>query len=231
MHVQTRTLTVIIALLAGVGGGLVPPAAGAADEAYFRPVVPAQPTASPGKIEVIEFFSYGCPHCAHFDPLLSAWAAKLPKDVVLRRVPVGFDRPPWINLQRAYYALESDGDLGKLDAALFHAIHEEQQPLWDEPHLAEWVGRNGGNVEKFSAAYVSFGVNNQTVQADKLQMDYAIDSVPSIAVAGRYVITASTAGGEMPYLKELLVNTDKVIAKVRAEHAPAPRPGSAPAPR
>ncbi len=191
-------------------------------DSYFRPVVPPQPSASPGKIEVIEFFSYACPHCANFYPLISSWEAKLPKDVVFRRVPVGFERAAWVNLQRTFYALQADGELAKLDGALFRAIHQEQQPLFDEPHIADWIGRHGGDADKFAAAYVSFGVNNQTVEADKMQLDYAIDSVPSIAVDGRYVATAHPEPGEMPYLQELLANTDKLIAKARAEHAAAP---------
>jgi len=195
----------------------------------YRELQPAQHSGSPGKIEVIEFFSYACPHCAHFYPILNSWQAKLPKDVVLVRVPVGFDRPQWVNLQRAFYALQASGDFAKLDGALFHAIHEEQQPLFDESSLAAWVGRSGGHAEQFAAAYVSFGVNNQTVQADKLASDFLVDSVPTLSVDGRYVAMADPAGGEETYLKQLLANTDKLIARVRAQRGtagkPAPKPG------
>jgi protein dithiol oxidoreductase (disulfide-forming) len=194
----------------------------------YRSLEPPQPTDSPGKIEVLEFFSYACPHCAHFAPLVSTWDVKLPKDVVFRRVPVGFDRPPWVNLQRAFYALQASGDFARLDAALFHAIHEEQQPLFDEQNLAAWVGRSGGHAEQFSAAYVSFGVNNQTVQADKLASDYLIDSVPAMAVDGKYVAMADPTPGETAYLQQLLANTDKLIAKVRAERAATAKPAAKP---
>jgi len=198
------------------------------DGTDYRSLEPPQPTNNPAKIEVIEFFSYGCPHCAHFAPLVSAWDTKLPKDVVFRRVPVGFDRPQWINLQRAFYALQASGDFARLDGPLFHAIHEEQQQLFDEQSLAAWVGRNGGHAEQFSAAYVSFGVNNQTVQADKLPSDYLIDSIPAMAVDGKYVAMADPAPGEDAYLQQLLANTDKLIAKVRAER-PTAKPGAKPA--
>jgi len=194
----------------------------------YRSLEPPQPTDSPAKIEVLEFFSYACPHCAHFAPLVSTWDAKLPKDVVFRRVPVGFDRPQWVNLQRAFFALQASGDFARLDGALFHAIHEEQQPLFDEQNLAAWVGRNGGHAEEFSAAYVSFGVNNQTVQADKLASDYLIDSVPAMAVDGKYVAMADPANGEIPYLQQLLANTDKLIVKARAERAATARPPAKP---
>jgi len=193
----------------------------------YRTLEPPQPTDNPAKIEVLEFFSYACPHCAHFAPLVSSWDAKQPKDVMFRRVPVGFDRPQWVNLQRAFYALQASGDFARLDGALFHAIHEEQQPLFDEQNLAAWVGRNGGHADQFTAAYVSFGVNNQTVQADKLVSDYLIDSVPTMAVDGRYVAMADPAPGESAYLVQLLANTDKLIARVRAARAAAVKPAKA----
>jgi thiol:disulfide interchange protein DsbA len=191
----------------------------------FVKLVPPQPTSQRGKIEVIEFFSYGCPHCAHFYPMVSAWLAKLPPDVVFRRVPVGFGRDAWVNLQRAYYSLESTGDLTRLDGPLFHAIHEERKPLFDESSIADWVGLNGGNADKFAVAYTSFGINNQTFQADKMAEDFRIGGVPAMAVDGRYVAMVPQEE-ETQGLKDLLVNTDELIARVRSERAaakPAPK--------
>ena len=183
----------------------------------YRKIDPPQPTMSPGKIEVIEFFSYMCPHCNEFYPLVTTWAAKLPRNVVFRRVPVGFSRPPWINLARAYYALQASGDLDKLDGALFRAIHEEHLQLFDEPSLAEWVARNGGNADKFAAAYSSFGVNNQTVQADQLVESYRIAAVPTMAVNGEYQAMGKN-------LAEILANTDRLIAQVQTEARAAGTP-------
>jgi thiol:disulfide interchange protein DsbA len=201
---------------------LLLPACGRAQEGTtFRTVTPSQPTSSPGKIEVIEFFSYACPHCAHFYPLLESWLAKQPKDVVLRKVPVGFNRDLWVNMQRAYYALQASGDLDQLDGKLFHAIHEEHLQLFDEQSLTDWVGRNGGHADKFAAAYTSLGVNTQTVQADTLAERYAIDGVPSLAVNGQYV-AVSTAQVEQQSLTERLAHTDELIARVRAEQAAKP---------
>ena len=187
----------------------------------FATLVPPQPTGQRNKIEVVEFFSYGCPHCAHFYPLLSDWLAKLPHDVVFRRVPVGFGRDPWINLQRAYYALESTGDLARLDGPLFHAIHEERKPLFDESSIAEWVGHNGGNADKFSAAYVSFGVNNQTFQADRMAEDFQIAGIPALAVDGHYVAMVPSGLSETDGLKSLLATTDELVLRVRRERAAA----------
>jgi thiol:disulfide interchange protein DsbA len=182
----------------------------------YRTLSPPQPTSSPGKIEVVEFFSYGCPHCNEFYPLVNSWARKLPKDVVFKRVPVGFNRPNWVNLARAYYALEASGDLAKLDGALFHAIHEEKLPLFDEPTLADWVGKHGGDAERFAAAYASFGVNNLTVQADRMAENYRVEGIPALAINGQYVAQGAT-------FAEILEHADHAIARVRAAGAaPAP---------
>lgn len=191
----------------------------------YRLLNPPRPTSSPGKIEVVEFFSYACPHCAHFYPLVSAWVAKLPKDVVFKRVAVSYGRPPWMNLARAYYALEATGDLKKLDGALFHAIHDEGKNLFDEASIADWVGTQGGDAVKFANAYTSFAINNQTVQADQMAEDYAIDGIPALAVNGRYVVLSpGQSPDEMVSFRELLPRADKVIALARAAAAPA-RPG------
>ncbi|MBV8783138.1 MAG: thiol:disulfide interchange protein DsbA/DsbL [Gammaproteobacteria bacterium] len=181
---------------------------------YFRVLDPPQPPGAPGKIEVIEFFSYGCPHCAEFAPLVTTWSSTLPKDVAFKRVPVGFNRPAWVNLQRAWYALQASGDVALLDAALFKAIHEQHLQLFDAESLTEWVGKNGGHADKFAAAYASFGVNNQTVQADTLAENYHIDSIPTMAVNGRYAAQGAT-------FSEILANTSRLIDKVRSEQ---PRP-------
>jgi len=183
----------------------------------YRILSPPHPTEHPGKIEVTEFFSYACPHCNEFYPKLRAWLATQQQDVVLRRVPVGFNRPPWINLARAFYALQSLGLLDQLDGPLFEAIHDKHEQLFDEDSLAQWVGKNGGSAEKFAAAYSAFSVNNQTVQADAMAEDYGVDGVPTLAVDGRYVALGNT-------FPEILKNTDALVAKVRAEHAAASKP-------
>jgi protein dithiol oxidoreductase (disulfide-forming) len=232
MSIRKRTGSPPLAALAALLALL--PAAGAAqlvEGTDYRTLAPPRPTSSPGKIEVLEFFSYACPHCNKFYPLVSAWVAKLPKDVVFKRVPVGYGRPEWLNLSRAFYALQATGDLGKLDGPLFHAIHEEQQPLFEEQAIADWVGKHGGNADKFANAYVSFGVNNQTVQADQMVEDYQIGGVPALAVNGRYVvISPGEASDEEKTFRELLDRTDKVIVMARAAgtaHAAAPKAAAA----
>ena len=183
----------------------------------FTTLAPPQPTSQHSKIEVVEFFSYACPHCAHFYPLLNAWVAKLPADVLFRRVPVGFNRDLWVNLQRAYYALDASGDLARLDGPLFHALHEERRPLLDESSISDWVGRNGGNADKFTAAYISLPINKETVQADQMAAEYRIEGVPALAIDGHYVAHAEASPDEEQALKELLANADELIARVRNE--------------
>jgi thiol:disulfide interchange protein DsbA len=200
----------------------------------YRSLTPPRPTSTPGKIEVVEFFSYGCPHCAKFNPLVSAWIAKQPKDVAFQRVAVSYGRPQWMNLARAYYALQASGGLKQLDAALFRAIHDERQNLFDEQSLADWVGKQGGDATAFANAYVSFGVNSETVRADQMAEDFAIDAIPTLAVNGRYVVISPTqAADEEQTFRELLALADRVIAMARAT---SPRPAvpaaaKAPAPK
>jgi thiol:disulfide interchange protein DsbA len=215
-------LPCLLAVLAAAAGApaCAQPAPPAAAQDYRLLAVP-QPTASPGKIEVLEFFSYGCPHCSEFYPLLNAWLAKQAKDVVLRREALGLGREAWVNLARAYYALKTTGDLPKLDAALFHALHEEHLPLFDEQHLAEWVGKHGGDAGKFTAAYISFGVNNQTVQADAMAQTYTIEGIPALIIDGRYLVLGDSH-------EQMLANADKAIAAARsAAKAAAARAGKA----
>jgi thiol:disulfide interchange protein DsbA len=200
-------------VLACVTGLIIAGAANAAEPVEgknFRLVVPAQPIDNPGKIEVIEFFSYACPHCNEFHPLLSAWLAKQGKDVVLRRIPAGYSRPPWIVLQHTFYALQSTGDLNRLDGALFSAIHEQHRRLYDQQSIADWVGANGGNSEGFMSAFNSFGVNNQIAEADRMSEVFGVEGVPSMAVDGKYLALGDT-------FEDILANTDMLIAKERAQ--------------
>jgi len=233
MPTRIRSLTLTMLCLAAAALAPGAPARAQLVEGHdYRLLTPPRPTSSPGKIEVVEFFSYACPHCAKFNPLVSAWVAKQPKDVAFKRVAVSYGRPPWMNLSRTYYALESTGDLKKLDAGLFRAIHDDHQNLFDEQSIADWVGKEGGDATRFANAYVSFGVNNETVQADQMAEDYGIDAIPTLAVNGRYVVISPTqAADEEQTFRDLLVLTDKVIAMARAAtpRTAAPAAGKAPA--
>src|SRR5580692_1480213 len=148
----------------------------------YRAIDPPQHGDPGGKIEVIEFFSYGCPHCNEFYPLISAWAAKLPKDVAFKRVATGLGRTAWTNLAKPYDALEATGDLKGLDASVFHAIHEEHLPLFYEKAMSQWVGQHGVVPVKFNTAFESFGVNTKLNQAEEMVENYKVDGVPALAI-------------------------------------------------
>lgn len=179
----------------------------------YRPVDPPQHGDAPGKIEVIEFFSYGCPHCNEFYPLVTAWAAKLPRDVVFKQVATGMGRTAWTNLAKAYYTLETTGDLKRLDGPLFHAIHAEHLPLFDEKSITEWVGKHGVDTAKFTTSFESFGVNTKISQAERMVENYKIEGVPMLAIDGKYVILGNS-------FEQILSNADAVIAKARGERTP-----------
>ena len=182
--------------------------------AEYRYIDPPQHPATPGKIEVLEFFSYGCPHCDEFYPLVSAWAAKLPKDVVFKRVATGMGRMPWTNLGKMYYALETTGDLARLDAQVFHAIHEEHAPLFDEAAITDWVGKHGVDVTKFKTAFESFGVNNKVNQAEEMVEAYKVEGVPTLTVDGKFLVLGDS-------FQQILTNADGVIAMDRQQKAAA----------
>nr|WP_265945016.1 thiol:disulfide interchange protein DsbA/DsbL [Dechloromonas sp. A34] len=145
---------------AAMGGALtvaLPSFAQSAGKDY-TPISPVQPTEDAGKIEVLEFFSYGCPHCAEFNPLVVAWAAKLPADVVFKKVPITFGRAAWANISRLYYTLDITGDLARLESEVFKAIHVERVNLFDERTLTEWVAKKGVDTKKFADTFKSFGL-------------------------------------------------------------------------
>ncbi|MCX7147593.1 MAG: thiol:disulfide interchange protein DsbA/DsbL [Sulfuritalea sp.] len=178
----------------------------------FKPITP--PLATPkGKIEVIEFFSYGCNHCNDFHPLITPWAAKLPKDVTFRRIPVSFNRPEWARLSRIYFALEATGDLAKLDAAVFIAIHEQRVNFKTDEAVVAWAASKGIDSKKFGDALASFSMQSKVQRADQEASAARIAGVPALAVDGKFLINNEAASN----YDELLKLTDAMIAKARKE--------------
>ena len=174
----------------------------------YAAIDPPITTESPGKIEVLEFFSYGCPHCADFNPLLSLWADKLPADVVLKKVPVSFGRAAWGNAAKLYYALQTTGDLQRLENKVFQAIHKDRTNLFEEKSIKSWVAANGVDARKFADAFSSFGVQSKVRRGDQLAHAYKIEGVPALAVNGKYLI------GTLQFEQQLAV-ADKLIAQER----------------
>lgn len=145
-----------------------------------------------GKIEVVEFFWYSCPHCNAFEPTLDAWIKRAPKDVVVRRVPVAF-RDDFAPQQRLYFVLDAMGLVDKLHAKVFAAIHVEKLKLDRAELIAEWVAKQGVDKTKFMEHYNSFSVATKTQRATQLQNAYRVEGVPALGVAGRFYTDATLA--------------------------------------
>ena len=181
--------------------------------AYNRLAVP-QPVSPSDKVVVMEFFWYDCPHCADFDPLLEAWAKKLPAGVVLQRVPVAFS-PQFVPQQHLYYALMAMGKLNDaMQAKIFNAIHKQRIPLGTPDQMANWLAQQGIAKKTFMDSYNSFGVNAQVKQATQMVTDYQIQGVPTMAVQGTY--TTSAAMPEANNNQKVLEVVDFLIKKVQA---------------
>lgn len=156
----------------------------------------AAPVSAPaGKVEVVEFFWYGCNHCYNFEPSLAAWVDKLPADVVFRRVPVAFRENPFGNHQRLYYAAEALGLVPALHGKIFRAIHAEGQSLDTPEQIAAFIAKQGVDSGKFMAMFNSFAVQTKIKQARSLAEAYKIDGVPTVGIAGRYFTSVSLNNG------------------------------------
>lgn len=180
----------------------------------YVPVSPAQQTDAKGKVEVIEFFSYACPHCHAFEPTLEPWIKKLPKDVEFKRIPVIF-RDTWGPLAKLYFALEAIGELERLHAAAFDAMHLDNINLSDPSIQADWVAKKGVDRKKFVDAYNSFSVQSKVNRAQQIAQGYKVSGVPAIAVAGRFMTSQSMAGGSEGTLRVV----EELVEQVRREIA------------
>ena len=166
--------------------------------------------AGEGKIEVIEFFWYSCPHCNAFEPRFAAWLKALPKDVVVKRVPVRF-RDDFEAQQRAYYVFESLGVVDAMHGKLFHAIHAERQTLNTGAALAAWAGKNGMSEQKFTETFNSFGVATKARRATQLQEAFKVQGVPALGIAGRFYTDGSLTGS----MERAVQVTDYLLGEVR----------------
>jgi thiol:disulfide interchange protein DsbA len=161
---------------------------------YVRLTQPVPTGAEPGKIEVIEFFWYGCPHCNAFEPALEAWVRQLPADVAFRRVPVAFSAQPFVAHQRIFYALDSLGLVAAMHRKVFYAIHNDRLRLDQPAEISAFVARNGVDPVKFMEAYDSFGTQARLRQANQLVSGYKIDGVPALGIHGRFYTSGTLAG-------------------------------------
>ena len=185
---------------------------------------PPLPTdAAKGKIEVVEFFWYECPHCYALEPYLERWTKKLPADVEFRRIPATFNER-WVISARVYYALEAMGLVDKLHRPLLDAIHKDRLRITDERQLTEWLQSKGVDVAKFSSTLKSFAVESRLKRAQGLVVGSKIDGVPALMVNGQYVVPAGAGGSE----ERMLAIADSLIERSRQQLA-ASTPPAAPA--
>jgi thiol:disulfide interchange protein DsbA len=202
--------------LAGALPGAMAQAAPTEGVHYIR-LADAAPAPGGGKIEVIEFFWYECPHCNALEPALDAWARRLPDDVAFRRVPVWFREVPFGAQQRLFYTLEALGLVPTLHAKVFQTIHAERTRLHTAEDMAAFALKYGADPVAFMTTYNSFGVQTKSQQARQTAAAYRIDAVPAIGVQGRYYTNGNLANTGLPPgpIERMLGVVDAVIAKVR----------------
>lgn len=181
-----------------------------AGKTYVELATPV-PVSEPGKIEVVELFWYGCPHCYAFEPTINPWVEKLPSDVNFRRIPAMFGGP-WDAHGQLFLTLEAMGVEHKVHNAVFNAIQKEGKRLTKPDEMADFVATQGVDKDKFLATFNSFAIQGQIKQAKELAQKYGVQGVPTMIVNGKYRFDLGTTGGP----EQTLNVADQLIAKERA---------------
>ena len=171
-----------------------------------------KPRIAPGKVEVVEYFWYGCPHCNRLEPYIENWAVKKPSYVVFRRVPVPF-QGLWQVHARSFYAAQRLNVVDKTHQAFFDAIHKERKPLTNKKNIAKFYSEYGVNIDEFNEVYDSFGVDSKMRLALREVNFYKINSVPAVVVNGKYLLNVGMAGSEAN-----LIEVIKQLAKLESEN-------------
>jgi len=200
-----------LAALGGFSGGVrAEPVAGQ----NYTVLDPALPVESADKIEVLEFFWYGCPHCYRLQPYMEKWIKTLPADVQFRRVPAIFNQR-WARDAYTFYAFEALGVLDKVHRPFFDAIHRDHLKSDNKEAMHEWLLKEGIDPKKFDEAVASFGVQSKVRRAQQLTVGYRIDGTPSLAVNGRYRISADQASSQ----DDMLATANYLIGLERKRRA------------
>lgn len=201
------TFLLSVGLLAGASAALAAPVKGK----DYSVLSTAQPVSVPaGKIEVTEFFWYGCPHCAEFEPKLEAWLKKQNADVVFKRVPVAFNdqfKPHSL----MYHALDVMGIEPTLTEKIFNEIHVKRDYLLTPQSQAAFLSKNGVDQKKYLDTYNSFGVQSAVTRDARMMKDYGVDGVPTLFVQGKY----QTSPAQTNSLDGTLQTLDFLIQQVR----------------
>jgi thiol:disulfide interchange protein DsbA len=205
---QFRKAFSILLTLAGLAA-FAPQAV--AQSALYATLVPPQPTDGGGKVEVTEFFWYGCPHCYAMEPYIAAWLKTKPQDVVFKRVPTYNEN--WAPMVSLYYTLEAMGVLDQYHTKVFDAIHKNNVNLNNKGKRDEWLKANGIDPAKFAEVEKSFTVATKIQRAKQLSQAYKVDGVPRFFVNGKYYTSSEQAGGA----ERVFLVIDQLVASARKE--------------
>lgn len=209
---QFSMLTRLVAAAALAASALFAPVSHAQGSQQYIAVNPPLPSDTPGKIEVLEFFAYTCPHCATIEPMVEKWATTAPDDVVLKQVPIAFNasmKP----LQQLYYTLQAL-NRPDLHGKVFTAMHVERKRLFDQEAMGDWAAEQGVKREEFDAMFDSFTVKTQVQRADQLAQAYNIDGTPTFSVGGKFITSPSLAGNSY---EGALKEVDRLIPMARKQ--------------
>lgn len=175
-------------------------------------VIKPQPVAVADRIEVIDFFWYGCPHCNNLQPALERWIGNKPADVLVRRIPVIL-RDSWAPHARIYYTLEALGEVERLHQRVYHGYHVEELHMSKPEVMSAWAQRNGIERERWEQAYNSPEVRRKVEEAARLTRAYQVTGTPSLVVNGRYL----TSGNMAESLNRVVEIVDGLVHKMRSE--------------
>jgi thiol:disulfide interchange protein DsbA len=203
-----KALSLLVAILAFACAGAAWSQAGTP----YSMLSPPQPTEGGGKVEVIEFFWYGCPHCYAIEPAVVAWLKTAPKDVVFKRVPA-FPNEAWGRDAVMFYTLEAMGLLDQYHQKVFDAMHKDKVNFANKAKRDEWLQANGIDPAKYAEVEKSFSVVSKVSRARQMTQSYKVDSVPRFIVNGKYVTSGEQAGGN----EKIFPVIDQIATMVRKE--------------
>lgn len=205
MHPR-KVLSLLAFVLAFAAGGAL------AQNAPYAPLNPPQPMDTGTKVEVIEFFWYGCPHCNAMEPYVNAWLKAKPADVVFKRIHA-LPTDSWLPLASMFYTLEAMGLVDQYHSKVFDAIHKQNINLNNKAKRDEWLKSVGIDPAKYADVEKSFTVQTKLARARQQTQAYKVDSVPRFFINGKYFTSAEQAGGS----EKIFPAIDQAIAAVRRE--------------
>ena len=179
---------------------------------HYKKLDNPQPTEDASKIEVLEFFWYGCPHCYSLHSHLKTWLASLPDDVNFRYVPANL-RASWIVAAKIFYTIEAMGNTATLHDSIYDAIHREKVDLHQESILFDWIEKQGVDRKKFENTFNSFAVQNQVARATQMARQLQLNGVPALIIDGKYL----TSGGMSSTPQGTIDTLNALLEKVRNE--------------